>query len=472
VGIKADPRRLDAKFDAAQTTPDNRKHWANADALSADAAASPSVRQIMRNRARYEVANNCYGRGIVLTLANDCIGTGPRLQMLSDNPSINQKIETEFAAWAKAVGLAAKLRTMRGAEAVDGEAFGMLSSNENLASPVKLDIRLIEADQVATPSVNILSKTTDGIVFDEYGNPIEYHVLKDHPGGSFHGFTKFDRVPAASIIHLYRVDRPGQNRGLPEIMPALDLFAQLRRFTKATLLAAETAAGIPIVMKTDAPAGGDAADVEPMTEMDFQPNTMIFTPEGWEPVQIKAEHPATTYDMFKREIINEIARCLNMPYNIAACNSSSYNYASGRLDHQTYFKSIRVEQSHIEGVVLDRILAAWLAEAVKVFDLPDFANASSGTDAEHQWFWEGREHVDPLKEAKAQGERLANHTTTLAFEYSRQGKDYETELRQRAKEHKLMDKLGLSPAQSTPTPTNQEEADDDEEEEIETDEQV
>ena len=58
--------RLRAKFDAAQSTPDNRRHWANADGLSADAAASPAVRQTLRNRARYEVANNSYARGIVV----------------------------------------------------------------------------------------------------------------------------------------------------------------------------------------------------------------------------------------------------------------------------------------------------------------------------------------------------------------------------------------------------------------------
>ena len=50
-----------------------------------DAAASPAVRRTLRNRARYEVANNSYARGIVLTLANDSIGTGPRLQLLTGN---------------------------------------------------------------------------------------------------------------------------------------------------------------------------------------------------------------------------------------------------------------------------------------------------------------------------------------------------------------------------------------------------
>ena len=61
----------------------------------------------------------------------------------------------------------------------------------------------------------------------------------------------------------------------------------------------------------------------------------------------------------------------------------------------------------------------------------------------HQWFWDGHEHVDPLKEASAQAERLANNTTTLATEYARQGKDWETEVRQRAKEVALMKELGL-----------------------------
>jgi len=63
------------------------------------------------------------------------------------------------------------------------------------------------------------------------------------------------------------------------------------------------------------------------------------------------------------------------------------------------------------------------------------------------WFWDGHEHVDPAKEATAQATRLASHTTTLAAEYARQGKDRETELRQRAKEVALAKELGLAVAQ-------------------------
>lgn len=65
-------------------------------------------------------------------------------------------------------------------------------------------------------------------------------------------------------------------------------------------------------------------------------------------------------------------------------------------------------------------------------------------DFSHQWFWDGREHVDPAKEANAQATRLMSHTTTLANEYAKQGRDWEAELRQRAKEIELMEELGLA----------------------------
>ena len=52
-----------------------------------------------------------------------------------------------------------------------------------------------------------------------------------------------------------------------------------------------------------------------------------------------------------------------MPFNIAAGNSSGYNYSSGRLDHQTYYRQINVERARMEQVILDRVLASWFAEA-------------------------------------------------------------------------------------------------------------
>jgi capsid protein len=49
-----------------------------------------------------------------------------------------------------------------------------------------------------------------------------------------------------------------------------------------------------------------------------------------------------------------------------------------------------------------------------------------------------------VKEAQAQQIRLANHTTTLAHEYARMGRDWQEALRQRARELQLMRELGLT----------------------------
>jgi capsid protein len=63
--------------------------------------------------------------------------------------------------------------------------------------------------------------------------------------------------------------------------------------------------------------------------------------------------------------------------------------------------------------------------------------------------------VDPAKEANAQATRLASHTTTLADEYAKRGQDWETQLRQRAKEIALMSALGLTAEQVSQTPTQE-----------------
>ena len=414
-----------------------------ADSYDAARANDTAVRQKLRNRSRYETANNSYAKGIVLTLANDSIGNGPRLQMLTGNPDLNTNIENEWDRWSKRTNLAAKLRTLRQARATDGEVFVQMFSNAS-TFPITLDFRLIEADQVDTPAVS--EGYVQGIKFDQYGQPESYALLNSHPGGlSFH--TGFDPIAARYMLHWFRVDRPGQIRGVPELTPALGLFAQLRRYTIAVLSASELAAEWTAFLKTNAPPDSGAAKIEDgdFAQVDIERNALTTLPEGWEPFQLKPEQPATTYEMFQQAILNEIARCLNMPYNIAAGNSSSYNYASGRLDHQMYFKAIGVDQSDCESKILDPFLAEFLAEY-------QTSMAVAVPITTHQWFWPGREHVDPNKEATAQAKRLENNTTTLAAEYAKDGKDWETELRQRAKEIELSKSLGLTPEDVAPLP--------------------
>jgi capsid protein len=272
--------------------------------------------------------------------------------------------------------------------------------------------------------------------------------MVEHPGDRS-GNASHETLPASKVLHYYLGARPEQSRGIPDLVPALPLFAQLRRYTVAVLSAAETAANFAGTVETDAPANGEADPVEPMDTIELEANSLLTLPAGWKMSQVKPEQPTTSYGEFKREILNEIARCLNMPFNVAAGNSSGYNYASGRLDHQTYYRAIRIDQAHLARTVLDRVLAEWFDEA-KLIEALVPPRVRVLESLPHQWFWDGTEHVDPAKEATAQATRLANNTTTLACEFAKQGKDWEAELRQRARELELMRELGIAAAPSAP----------------------
>ncbi|MDB5310683.1 MAG: phage portal protein lambda family [Gemmataceae bacterium] len=452
-------RNVQGRYEGAETTHENEPLWRGTDYLSARAANSFQVRKTLKIRSRYEAANNSYFRGITNSLSNDLIGSGPRIQVRSGDVGINRAVQNAWHNWARAIGLADKLRLMAKAKVQDGEAFGLLVTNRNLArtfgqqpqdpsSPdvdvrtldvedaVQLDVVVIESDQVTTPDPGFTDYFwVDGLVLDRLGNPAEYHVLRHHPGDLFIpqlNPLKYDRWRPRDVCHWFRKDRPGQARGVPELTPALDLFAQLRRFTKAVLAAAEAAADMALFMKTQVPANVDPADPEPFERLQLHRGMLTTLPWGTDVTGLAATQPATTYEMFVRVLLREICRCLGIPLTIAMGDFSGSNYSSGRLEHLGYHRMQRVDRQLLVECVLDKILAAWLEEAVEIPGLlPDDLTIA---DLPHRWFWDSAESINPLEEQQAQQLELQNGTKTLSAIYAEKGEDWRIALRQTAEE--------------------------------------
>jgi len=467
------PRRaINAGFDAAETADENRRHWAAADALSADAAASSGVRRTLRNRARYERKNNCYANGVTCTIASDCIGTGPRLRMLSGTDRASRLVATTveglWQEWADSVNLAEKLRTMRAAVVTDGEGFALQITNPGLDFPVKLDLRLIEAEQCASLSPwGLTENQVDGITFDQAGNPILYEILKNHPGSGLPTALESEKYRADLVCHLFRADRPGQRRGIPELTPALPLFAVLRRWTLASLMSAEAAANFSMLLYTDNPPDGETHPTNPFDSAEIDRNMMMTLPAGWKPEQMEAKHPNATFAEVQKLIIAEIGRAMEVPFIIASGNSSDSNYASGRLDWQLYRSKVRIDRHRIERLVLRSIFNSWKREAILTEGLLPQEMRTVDSDWAHQWMWDGWQHVDPQKEANAQATRLESNTTTLAEEYAQRGLDWEEQVEQRAREIAKLKELGITQTEAAPKPAAVQQEEDDEEDEEE-----
>jgi lambda family phage portal protein len=438
-------RRIKAYYDNYYTTDENQRIWQNVDLLSAKAANNYQVRRVLRIRSRYEVANNSYARGMSLTLANKVIGTGPRLQMRGPDTAANRQVEASFNSWCKAVGFAQKLRTMKLSKFQDGEAFALQITNPRNPHPVQLDFQLIEADQVTTPDPGFVAANwVDGVVLDELGSPVTWHILDKHPGDLYFPMLQpleYKAFPAARVMQWVRKDRPGWVRGIPETTPALERFATIRRYLTAVLTAAETAADISVLLKSQGAANYDASPPKAWESIPLDRGAMVMLPYGYDATSFRGDQPQTTLDMFVKVNLKEIARCMCMPYCIAAGDNSEENYSSGRMGWQDFYDSVSVERSDCEIAVCDPLFYAYLEEAVMVPGvLPDKMTI---VDVPHRWFWPSMPHIDPLKEANADSVHLGNLTTSYADVYAQNGQDWEETFEQIAREQAKMQQLGI-----------------------------
>lgn len=420
-------RPIRARYDAAQDSNETINIWAASDALDADAANSLAVRTKLRKRSRYERSNNGHASGILRTQANYVIGTGPKLRLQTQSPGFNAMVEAAWKRWCEAVGFSRKLRTMCRAKCGDGEAFAIVVANDAIAGPIKLDVVLVECDRVTAPTMKSDDEGyVDGIRFDGFGNPISYDILDRHPGAAWYraGPQSYKSYAADFVCHWFGGDeRPGQHRGIPELTPVLNLFATGRRYREAVVAAAETAADHSLMVEMGAP-NNEPDEVAPFTTLPIEKRMLTILPAGAKSAQMKAEQPTTTHESFVRSMVCEEARPLNMPYNIAACDSSGYSYSGGQLDHQTYFVSIDVERQDCEQCVLDRVFPVWFALATNAYQW----TVSPFPAPLHEWDWVGKPHSDPTKIADARKTRLSCGDAAPSELAAEDGVDFEDRL--------------------------------------------
>lgn len=429
-------RKLVASYDAAGSSDEYKNYWAPADALDADSANSPQVRATLVKRSRYDVANNGFSDGIAMTYATDLIGKSPSLRMQTGSEGFNRMVELAWWNWTKEIQFRRKLWCIAHAKHQDGEGFGVLRRNSKLKSRVKLDWVLHETEQCQTPYLPYNQPgQLDGIKFDDFGNATSYDFLKYHPGSNLSGSNAFmtpESVPAAFVTHWFKLRRPGQHRGIPECASTLNLGASARRWREATVAAAENIADFSLFIKTQfEPEEMDS--VSAMSTLDIQKRMMTALPAGYDAFQPKAEQPTANHAEFSKSLVNEQARPKSMPYNKAACDSSSYNYASGRLDHQTYYGHLDSDRQDCEDCVLEPMFAVWFDYAVTAYNWiggnPDAISEGART---HVWDWPKHQVADIESEANAADKKLKNGTSSIASEHIASGLDPEDELQKTA----------------------------------------
>ena len=188
----------------------------------------------LRNRSRDLIRNNPYAARAVEELAGNVVGTGIVPKAKTGNTAIDKIIDAEWPFFAEACDTPQRLdfygmqtltvRTM----AESGEAilrFRPRPADAGLRIPLQL--QMLEADfldQARTMGL-VNGHVMEGVQFDEMGRRVAYWLFSYHPGGVLilnpRGGIVSQPVPADQIMHVYRVLRPGQVRGVPWLAPVM-----------------------------------------------------------------------------------------------------------------------------------------------------------------------------------------------------------------------------------------------------------
>lgn len=405
------------------------KNW-KAKSSSANTEISGSL-AMLRNRSRQLVRDNPYANRGMQVVASNVVGWGIYSQVKvdagqanssgqnklsekrtfemdkvwkawTDTPAIDFEGRSDFCSLQRLV-----MRTIVESGEVlirkrrVGRSKVMTAYGEVEVPPVQLQV--LEGDYLNLNSILVEgavpgNTVIQGIEFDSNGKRVAYHLFEDHPGNAFAGIGfsmqskyKTVRVPASDVLHIYRLDRPGQIRGVPWLAPVMLRMKDFDEYEDAQLVRQKIAACFSVFIKdldgVDATGGATslAEKVEPGIIEILAPGKDISfaNPPGVE-----------GYGEYASHILHAIASGLGITYESLTGDFSQVNYSSGRMGFLEMSRNIE-EWRH--QIIIPQFLNPTFNWFLQGMDLLGYDTTRTRT----VWTPPKREMVDPQKETEA-----------------------------------------------------------------------
>lgn len=428
---------------AAETNRLNATHWENARDESINTCLAQWLSTV-RARAHHEALHNADVEGTIATYVNDVLGPkGPMLQVLSKNEKYNDALEETWYQWWAMPDINEILAgvDLLGLDIEDlwksGEYLNQIVSDQTTSHPIKIRLNIITPRRLATPLQFMGDdQLTLGIRRTRSGKPLAYYIEEAPIGESSGALSlEYKEIPAANIIHQFRVREAGQARGVPWLTSSLQIVADLRDYDVQVLDAARIAADQSLYLRTN----HADAKFELMDETtDIEGRTISTLPPHYDLASFTPQQPSTVYVEFVAEKLRKLGRPVGMPLMMVQLDSRKHNYSSARFDSQVYQRGINKTRAWIERYTLNRLamLLATEAELAGIIpERPDFVRCT--------WIWPMFANVDPKKEEEAVTERLKNATGTYRDECAAKNQHWEDIFEQQAKEAEKRRELGL-----------------------------
>lgn len=413
----------------------------------------------LRNRSRDLVRNNPYAARAIHVIASNTVGKGIIPQIIHPSESQKETIRQTWKLWAETtacdydglLSFAGLQHLVMKAVPESGEVFirkrFVRSFRESDVIPMKLQV--LESDFCPVNTVPS-TKPDDGnviiqgIEFDPNGKRVAYHFYEDHPGnnsvghlsGLYRSAFNTIRVPAEEVIHVYRIDRPGQIRGVPWLAPVMLRLRDLDEYEDAQLVRQKIAACFSVFVKD---LEGFDATIQGQKEAELldkvEPGIIELLPPGKdvtfaEPPEVK------DYKEFTSVSLHGIAAGLNISYEVLVGDLAEVNFSSARMGWIEFNRQIEAWRQLMLQPSLNDTSFSWFLESLGIF----------GTDIEQaDWSWSApkREMIDPTKEVPAKIKAIRGGLETLPEAIRQNGGHIEDHIQEIKESNALLDAAGL-----------------------------
>lgn len=315
-------------YDAASSTPQNVLRKSQKSASKEVGSQNHSIRYAVR----HQIQNNPLAKRALDVLTTSVVSWGIEASITS---SKNQdKIDNLWKHWIKNCSVdgqnfSAVQAQVFQALVTDGEV--LIKKNIMLDNSVR--IQILEADYLCNNATGIDLKKNEffenGVIFDEWKRPTKYVLYKHFPND---GKSKeIEVIPANEIIHLFRQDRPQQNRGVSwfaQVLHSLNMVDELQytQLVRLKLAASITA----VVTKQPSTLPIDQQIAEREDEWSLNAGTVQYINAG-ENIEFPTIPNPEGFEGVSKQTLRQIAVGLGITYEALTGDLSSVNFSSARI---------------------------------------------------------------------------------------------------------------------------------------------
>lgn len=377
------------------------------------------------------------------------------------------------------------VRLAVGGFGLTGEVLGTAEWMRDSMRPFRTAIQMVSPSRLCNPSDKMDDKfLRRGIHQDMYGRPLGYWFRSTHPGSfEFDPMQSFNwsYVPAVKpwgrkqVIHIIEQLQVEQSRGVADMVTVLKNMRMTKQFREVTLQNAVVNATYAAAVESDLPSdvvfqsmGAGQAGLGGVLK-DYLTALTAYTGSSnhiaIDGVKMPHLFPGTKLNLkpmgtpggvgtgFEESLLRHTAAGLGLSYEQFSRDYTKTNYSSARASMTETWKFMQGRKKSVADRFAKAIYVLWLEEEINAGNVP--MPKGMGPEAFYDpvlrealtscdWIGASRGQIDELKETQAAAMRVNTGFSTHEIECAKLGLDWRRIFRQRAREQRMMEELGLS----------------------------